>query len=127
MEYLLVVNTKKKKTSGRGSSSIFVALIKYSEKKKQLRRERLISLPNCAAVQEGISKTHLELKAERNECIVPTCLLADAQLNLSPLIRFRTYCAGNDAAHTGLGLPISINLILRQSLTDTRTANPMGT
>lgn len=37
------------------------------------------------------------------------CLLACSQLTFSPLILIKNACPGNGAAHSGLGLPTSIN------------------
>lgn len=49
-------------------------------------------------------------RAERNECM-HAHLLACVQLSFSMLIQSRALRLGNGATHSGLGLPISINLI----------------
>lgn len=51
------------------------------------------------------------VKSERNERMCAHGLIACAQLHLSSLIQCRSICLGNDAAHRGLSLPTTGNLV----------------
>lgn len=69
------------------------------------------TIQHCREVEAGTS--------EWSHFMLPCLYLARFLLSL----QFRASCLGNGAAHSGLGHPISINL-LRPSSTDMPTSHP---